>query len=492
LVTVVFMGNYDLKRVHIRRIAPWVVGAVWIAVGVCCWPYTADDAYIVARYARNLAQGFGYAFNPGVRSDGVTGPLWVLPGFLASMLGLEPVTAAKAVGLVCAAAAAFLLVRRAGQRAFGSATACILLFLLAGQPTPPTWAIGALETGAATLVLVGAWLAASRRPAPQYWVTGLSAGVLFWLRPELAPFGIAMVGWLAWRDRRRARTAALFALGGLVSVLLWRYLLFGTWLPLSVWAKPPELGHGIDYVARAVLLTTGAGGAVLYAVALLRGRGDDRLLGWLVLLQLGVLVLAGGDWMPGFRLIAPLVPLYALLAARGFVLLSRQRIGGFFGVLCLLTACGMPLVDLATRVGDLREAGVARERVGNDIAGWLRQRAHRVALVDIGYFGYASGVEVVDLAGLVDTGIARLPGGHINKHIPIALIKERAPDVILFHSSRPIAFNPQGELLTLHGYPVETGLASSAWLRESYIAAKTWRYADRYYYVALLSSTKNK
>lgn len=471
-----------------RRIAPWVVGAVWIAVGVYCWPYTADDAFIVARYARNLARGLGYAFNPGVRSDGVTGPLWVLPGFVASTLGLEPVTAAKAAGLVCAAAAAVLLVRRATQRALGSATSCILLFLLAVQPTPPTWAIGALETGAATLVLVGAWLAASRRPVPQYAATGLSAGLLFWLRPELAPFGIAMVGWLAFRDRRRARTAALFALTGLFSLLLWRYLLFGTWLPLSVWAKPSELGHGIEYVARAVLLTTGAGGVALCAVTLRRGRGDDRLLGWLILLQLGVLMLAGGDWMPGFRLLAPLVPLYALLAARGFVLVARGRIGRVIGTLCLLTACGMPLADLATRVGGLREAGVARARVGNEIVDWLRQRARRVALVDIGYFGYASGVEVVDLAGLVDADIARLPGGHVSKRIPIALLKERAPNVILLHSSRPIVLSPQGRLITLAGHPVERRLAASAWIRERYTATKTWKYADQYYYVALCES----
>ena len=31
------------------------------------WPLTIDDAFISARYARNLAQGDGLAYNPGDR-----------------------------------------------------------------------------------------------------------------------------------------------------------------------------------------------------------------------------------------------------------------------------------------------------------------------------------------------------------------------------------------------------------------------------------------
>jgi arabinofuranosyltransferase len=38
-----------------------------------------DDAYITARYADNLAHGYGWAWNPGAApTDGTTAPLWTL------------------------------------------------------------------------------------------------------------------------------------------------------------------------------------------------------------------------------------------------------------------------------------------------------------------------------------------------------------------------------------------------------------------------------
>src|SRR6266571_4156489 len=47
----------------------------WMAV------YQVDDAFIVYRYAANLAHGYGFVFNPGERVEGVTCFLWTL--FLA-------------------------------------------------------------------------------------------------------------------------------------------------------------------------------------------------------------------------------------------------------------------------------------------------------------------------------------------------------------------------------------------------------------------------
>jgi hypothetical protein len=62
-----------------QRAAVVVTIIAILAVGLCAWPYTVDDAFIVARYARRLADGRGYTFNLGPPSDGVTGPLWLLP-----------------------------------------------------------------------------------------------------------------------------------------------------------------------------------------------------------------------------------------------------------------------------------------------------------------------------------------------------------------------------------------------------------------------------
>src|SRR6476620_712341 len=79
--------------------APLLGACCVLAVGLLAWPYTVDDAFITARYARNLAQGFGYALNPGEISDGVTGPLWLAPQIAALWLGGDPIVTAKALGL---------------------------------------------------------------------------------------------------------------------------------------------------------------------------------------------------------------------------------------------------------------------------------------------------------------------------------------------------------------------------------------------------------
>src|SRR5262245_60574303 len=168
-----------------QRAAVVVTIIAILAVGLCAWPYTVDDAFIVARYARRLALGQGYTFNPGPPTDGVTGPLWLLPGWLASLAGLDAVRAAKLAGLVCTALAGALLVQRLTRRRYGTRYACAAALLLACQPTLGAWGVAGLETGAATLAVTIAWLALSARPRVQRWTLAAALAVLPWLRPEL-------------------------------------------------------------------------------------------------------------------------------------------------------------------------------------------------------------------------------------------------------------------------------------------------------------------
>jgi hypothetical protein len=95
-------------------------------VAVLAWPFTVDDAFVVARYAETLSNEGRYALNPGgAESDGVTGPLWLLPHLAASALGLPGIATAKALGLSCALVAVALWWRRLSRRTLG-ATTCAL------------------------------------------------------------------------------------------------------------------------------------------------------------------------------------------------------------------------------------------------------------------------------------------------------------------------------------------------------------------------------
>lgn len=469
-----------------RRALPAAAFVLVSALGAAAWPFTVDDAFVLARYARRIASGAGYTMNDGPPTDGVTGPLALVPALLGELAIGDPVAVSKAFGIGAAALAALLVVRRAAR---SSTSAAVVTLLLAScGATLPVWAAAGLETGLATLGLTVAALAVTsdtHSPARAGITTGVSICALAWLRPELAFAALVLLVALL-RSRPRAGAIALaLAIIGLVSVVAFRLALFGAPLPLSVQAKPPDLANGAGYVLRGVIVALGGGGMVVAWLGAREGSSADRVLFAVLVAHLLALVLAGGDWMPGFRLFAPVLPLYALLASRSIA--SRlQTPGRRVRAFLLLAACGLiPPVDLVVQLPAVRDAGEARERGGAELADWLARNAKRVAMVDIGYAAYRSAVEVVDLGGITDPRIGTLPGGHVDKHIDPGLLRALAPDVVVLHTTGPPAITPDGRLLGPPGHPVERRVAAMPWVRAEMRVVHVVPYAPHYVYVVL-------
>ena len=485
-------------------------------MGAAAWPFTVDDAYIVARHAESLASGRGWAMNAGEPSDGVTGPLWVLPMALAIALGLSPIAAAKGLGLGCGAIAAGLTVRALGRRQGGRVAGAVAAAVLVAQGNLTIWSAAGLETGAATLALTIAALAASSSPrvsaaaresstprlpgspharaslaSRRTWVVatcvGLPVALLAWLRPETFVAGVVCIAVVAARDRRAGVTAGAIAALGVASVVAFRLALFDHVLPLSFHAKPAELDHGAAYVARGLPVITGVIGLVPALVAVRRGGFACRVLGAVVVAHLAAVVVAGGDWMPGFRLLAPVVPAWAYLAGvgTGHLLRTRAPRARALAVLCAVAAVAVPALDAAVQLPDAREAGARREREGRELARYLREHADTVALVDAGYLAWASGVRVIDLSGLTDGAVARAPGAHLDKEIDPGWLAARAPDLIVLHASLPPPVDDDGNLTALAGFAVERRIAAMPWVRAHYRVARVVEYAPQYHYVVL-------
>jgi len=471
-----------------RRVArargggPWLGAGVVSGVALLAWPYTVDDAFIVARYARNIASGGGYGMNAGTRSDGVTGPLWLVPQLIAVRAGLEPVLIAKLLGALCVATAIWLLLRDLAVRTLGSRALAPAVALIALSPSLGTAGVSGLETGAATLLLTIAALAATRRPRADAWTLGACVAALAWLRPELALACGVLLASAALRDRRAGAIAGALALAGAAALLAWRWMLFDDWLPLSARAKAGPLAHGARYTLTGVVLATSLVGAWLAYLGARHGRRRERVFAAAIAAHLCAVVLAGGDWMPGYRLLVPVLPLYAWLAAWGLVraFARRRRLG----LSCLVLALLVPAADLLTRVPELHAAG-ASQRAAASLAARLREQASVVALVDVGYLAYASDVEVVDLGGLTDAVIARSRGGHLDKRVESAYLERRNPDALLLHAAEPPRVDGEGRLLALAGYPVERRIAALPFVRARFRVAHVQRYAPGYYYVLL-------
>ncbi len=445
------------------------------------FPFSVDDAYITARYAKRLAQGLGYSFNLGPASDGVTGPLWLLPLIGAAKVGLDPVLAAKLCGLLCVLIAAGCCVLRARRRAHGLQRAWLSAALIGSSLSLIVWAIGGLETGAAALAFAGMALATTAKPAPRGTLLGVAIACAAWLRPELCFAAAACLACTLARSRAQGLRALWLGASSALLLLVFRYTMFGDWLPLSAYAKPPELGHGLQYAADA-MKSVEALLALLLAVSAVRaGNGEDRTYALVLAAHVTGCVLAGGDWMPGLRLFAPMVPLSALLLASGVRALPRYRLGAVvMGSLLLFR-----MLTLVRELPAVRYAGENRARSVPALAAQLNAMKGAVMALDIGALGYLTNRPMLDLGGLVEPKVAYASGGHLDKKIDERWVARNRPAWIVLHSARPPQVSADGRLQRLLGYPVEQRVARMSFVRSHYRVTHVLRYADGYFYVIL-------
>ncbi|MEM7608213.1 MAG: hypothetical protein AAF411_22905 [Myxococcota bacterium] len=425
------------------------------------WPFTVDDAFITLRYGQNLVEHGSYAFNAGDTSDGVTGPLWVLPAALAALAGMPALP--KYVGGLCFLGALAVLLRAAGPKRGRVAAYAMVL-----APSATIWATGGLETGMATLAF--ALVLFARRGS---W---LAAAVIPWLRPELVPAVLAA---------SRTHRDRFALLTGLVSVAVFRVALFGSPIPLSALAKASSIGAGVSYVGIGLLLLSGVVGFELALHGARRGEVDASdapgpfRLALVVGVHAAAVALAGGDWMPGYRLLIPVLPALALLCAHGLEMRGAKW-RSMLGALWFVALAGLSAQQLAPAA----ESSAGRHGATGVLAERLAGGEGAVAAIDIGFLAYASGREFVDLGGVTDSRVANMRGDHVDREIDVAYLEERGvTDVVLHSVRRP--FVQDGRLRHIDGYPTERRLARSEWLQLRFRVAGLYRHAEGYWYVHL-------
>jgi hypothetical protein len=417
LVTVALMLGLGLFSVRQWQIAG--------TAGLSSFPL--DDSWIHLHFARNLAEGRGFAYNAGVPVAGSTAPLWTLilaAGF--ALLGTHPFWA-KVLGTAATLGTALVTLRLAGRW-----TGDRWLALLAGVVTaiagPLVWgALSGMEVSLAALLVTAALLS---HTDGRDWTTALLLGLATLARPEallLIPL-VWMSGAITWR-----RTA-IFA--GATAACLGPWVLFnlataGTPLPATASAKI-EGGlvgflSGTRQSARWTFLET-------------PGRFEAEWLGWLwsVNVFLPVLIPVGlwSAWQRRGRILG-LPATVLLLHPVGMALLAPYRGPGFqegrYSIQLLpLAVCvavgglawlgGWPRLRVALASALLVASLVAVEpaadryawavqnidamqvRVGRWVATHTPPDAH-LALNDVGAIAYISRREVVDLMGLVTPAI---------------------------------------------------------------------------------------
>ncbi|MEI6500573.1 MAG: hypothetical protein WCP21_06045, partial [Armatimonadota bacterium] len=421
---------------------PWLALALLVFGAALhkVWPFTIDDAFISARYARNLADGYGLVFNPGaLPSEGYSNLTLVLLTALGVRLGVEAITAAKLIaavsGFACLLLATFagrlLLPRHYPLAVLLAATAFPLIL----------WSSAGLETSLMAL-LTATWLYLGlllvlRMEQRTQWPLAAVTVLAALTRPEgllLLP-ALALVNCRARRAVRISWWPLAAAVAALALHEVWRVSYFGLWLPLPFYAKV-ELGSAVAklsgvYYLHTFLWSFGAGLAGYLALLhawLRRDAAGVEAGGYVALLALlpflAFVVLVGADWMPQYRFLVPaIVPLSLLLV--GLLLSLRDAWAQTAPRLAAtLFACGLAVLFLGNaaaawrafatdewhstkmeRLDVHRGASEALRAQGE----WLREHGGSrltVAALDIGAPAYYSDAHLIDMHGLTNPDLA--------------------------------------------------------------------------------------
>jgi hypothetical protein len=310
-------------------------------------------------------------------------------------------------------------------------------------------------------------LASMTRPEPIVLFAPLFAlRLAFWTRP------------LRGASREHLRYLLTFAVPCAL-FLLWRWSYYGDLLPNTYYAKlhgdRNALDKGLRYLRDNFEAMNLGAIAAISAGASLLARGERRRVALLLMLcsvQVAGIAYEGGDWMPAARLLVPTLPLFALLinaawrGAVGFELQQlqmpalpgwvitpelRERYNGKLaaieehfgrvlnGALRLLLSTSLAVSiglgacntvrDWSGREGSGFQAVHMDRGIHFTVARWLNANVHdggTLATGEIGVVPYYTKLPVLDLFGLTDVHIARLPGSRHSK-FDLQYVLQRAP-----------------------------------------------------------------
>lgn len=405
-----------------------------------------DDAWIFYRYAVNWAQGLGPIYNAGERVEGYSSLLWTAMLAGGSWASVEPERLAPILALLsgCGLCVALAGLARALLPAAPVLWAAVPLAvsLCTGLAS---YAVAGMDTVVFAAVLSGAVLAAVTSAAGGGGAATLAAslGALILVRAEGLLYSAALLGMLGWLVfRRRAALSfrsylAAAAVAAAVVALQFggRWLYYGEWVPATVSAKAwtahtfrlmvesgfsnrtdflEAIWRGLDYQRFICLIA-----AIPVTVLLVAGRrpGSSAALVSLCLAPVPVnvllIVLASGDWMPLHRLSLAVWPLLVLLLAWSLHLLLTpvERAWRAQGVIAAALLCAglfmyqrLEYRPAMTNVTSPEEIGRSplKRQVGEALA--RIDPPARVITSLAGKMPYYAGVRthVVDLLGLTD------------------------------------------------------------------------------------------
>jgi hypothetical protein len=445
------------------------------------WQHVNDDAFITFRYSRFLAMGRGPYFNVGEHVEGYTNfllmlllvPVYWLGGVTAVPLAAKIAGVASGVGSLVAtwALTRSLLAGHATLQRHASAVGVGAAALVVASPA---YAVNSTSGLATTLfgfwLTLGVYLSIRAEERGVWCGAGIVYAGLILTRPEgLFLFGVACLGTalaVFWGRRcapgpgearvlrsraaaRRLLTDAAIVAAAFGAHLVFRMLAYdGEWLPNTYYAKAGGFWkveawrYVRDGIAAPFFGPIGLLLAVPGAVLAVRRMRSSLTLFAVAIGGASLPFITGPDWMVGWRLLMPYLPITACVVAVGWVgglawVWPRARWAAPVAVLGGALVLGwmqMPLNETLRENVSLRARGYATGH--RALAKWLCEETaepgDRIALMDIGIIGYLCvDHPILDISGLTDRFIAKAQGRFLRKSYDPAYILDKKPRFVV-------------------------------------------------------------
>jgi hypothetical protein len=415
------------------RLGPAIIVALFYATVLLHYAYTPDGTYIYLQYARNLANGNGFAFNANTPSYGITGPLWVL--FIAAGVraGLDPIVVAKTFDILFASLSIVLVYTFAATLIQNRIYALFAALIFSFDAWFLRWSGSGMETSFAVILVL---IAVKYAYLGDYHIAGFVTGLLTLVRPEgILLFIVIQIesfitSYLPDRNRRLFWTSSLLYLLVVLPWVVFSYETFGSIVPNTELAKT-AVHWSLHTVASTAFDSLSILGSTELLMILLLIVGIPLIISkggigtfiakgmpilWIVALLFGYIVL---NVQVVSRYLVPVIPLIIIYALWG---LKQMEISFCWSpkkaliVLCTIafaTVVQSQVIYRITVVPHMQEFVKGMDRGIKPIALWLRSNSNKDASVltpDVGLLGYISDREIFDTAGLITPAVKRAFG----------------------------------------------------------------------------------
>jgi hypothetical protein len=404
-----------------------------------------DDAYITLRYAQHWLRGDGIVFNTTERVEGYTSFFHLaLVSGAAKLVGgadnLPRITQGIgmiAFGGICAIIA---FVFKPSTNQLNYSPRAMLLLLVPTNLALIAWSLGGLETTLYTALLMlltyqfSNTLDSSNLTTKKITRLGILLAIITMTRPEAMLFvGITGLFLLLPNGLKSPRWKQLskLVLSFLVVWLpyfLWRWNYYGDPFPNTYYVKMDtnlitRLRNGFHYLhtysrIAPFILPLGIGTGLL-ALNRIRAKEHSQhqqtraLFYMLAIASVGTLYVCytGGDHMPAYRFLVPLVPIYGWLLAQSLPIVIPSLVNRHAG---LLYVCCMGLICMQSewsnqKMRDAQHIDPAA-KVGRDVGIWIQQNLPAHSTIALNTAGstpfYAPQHRFIDMLGLNDRHIA--------------------------------------------------------------------------------------